>query len=240
PTLYVSAMVEEVPVAFVLDTGAESTFLSSDLAAGLLAGPALSGLRVSSGFAGVFSASATRARTVKVGQAAAQNVAVLSSPEVDAELSRLTEVAQTLARCDSNASCNPPPRLGGFLGWNYLREFRVSLSEGAPFGGRRLGLVRFDSQDHVHRDFVGIGILTTPSVDPPGLRVDEFLSVSPARIAGIRVGDVITFVDGLPVAQAPSPFGPIGAVVRFTLRRGSGTAEVFATVADLLPDPPPP
>jgi hypothetical protein len=240
PLFLVAGALEGVPVTWVVDTGAESTFVAGDVVAALGARAKLDGLRIASGFAGLFTASATRVRHANVGSAQVDNLAVLSSPEVDAELVRSTEAARAAWPCANKAACEEAPRLGGFLGWNFLREFKVSLTEKSAAGDRRLGLERFDTQAHVRRDLVGTGIITSLSTTPAGLRVDAFLSVSPAREAGVLTGDVITAVDGRPASEAPSPFAAPGATVRLTLWRGTASLDLSVTVADLLPNPPAP
>ena len=60
---------------------------------------------------------------------------------------------------------------------------------------------------------------------------------SPAAAAGLATGDVITAVDGVPVASMSAlvarlrPLGP-GDTVRLSVTRGSSTIEVSATLAD--------
>lgn len=225
PLFLVDGEVEGRTVTLLLDTGAEATFVSSEIYAALDARPTLQNVRVASAFAGIFEASATRARHIDVGEAASTGVVVLSSHEIDAELARLSSIAGLT--------------LSGFLGWNFLRELEVSLAPGSSaLDDRRLSLTRFDSQTHWKRELIGVGIFTEPSLQPPGLRVNGFLSVSPAREAGVEAGDVILAVDGVAAAQAPSPFAAPGATVRLDLQRGASSLALDVAVRDLLPDPP--
>lgn len=240
PLFFVRGDLEGEPLAWLVDTGAESTFAGSGALPALSGRPQLGGLRISSGFAGTFTATATRARRASVGPAQVENLAVLASPEVDAELARISDAVGAAWTCAAGASCGEAPRFGGFLGWNFLREFKVSLAEKSAAGDRRLGLERFDTQDHVRRDFVGVGIITSASAAPPGLRIEAFLSRSPARDSGVLVGDVITAVDGQPATSAPSPFAAAGTTVALTLQRAAAQLDLQVTVADLLPNPPPP
>lgn len=234
PLFVVRGEVEGSPVDFVLDSGSEATLVRREIFGGLAARPRLEGVLVASGFAGTFSAEATRARRIAVGEAEVVNAPVLSSPEADSELDRLSSISPI--RREGLAKEQPP--LGGFLGRSFLREFRVSLSEGrGALSERRLGLERFDSQDHFRRDFVGIGVITSESADPPGLRVAAFLSVSPAREAGVKLGDTISTVDGTPAQLAPYPLASPGSRVILGLRRGQQELQLSVEVRDLLPDP---
>jgi carboxyl-terminal processing protease len=88
--------------------------------------------------------------------------------------------------------------------------------------------------------FAGIGIRVEP--DPAGLRVSEVLPGSPAEGGGIRVGDRLEAVDGLPLAGMPFDdardrlAGPRGQPVRLGVRRPSGATEV-SLVRDLVHEP---
>ncbi len=218
PLSVVDARLDGMPVSFVLDTGAEVTFVRSDVFDALSGRPVLDGIRVASGFAGVFAARATRARSLEIGQASAASSLVMSSPEVDRALDEIS--AQ------------------GLLGWSFLREFRVGLDSGRSSREERsLTLRRFEAQDHWTREFVGVGINSSRSDSPPGLRVDGFLSVSPARDAGLQAGDVIITVDGRPALRAPSPFAPAGSSVRLGVQRSGASLSFDVPVQDLLPDP---
>jgi hypothetical protein len=109
PTFWIEGKVEGHEVNFVLDTGAESTFVRSDLAAALGERPKLEGIRIASGFAGAFDASAIRASSISLLDAEGARAAVLSSPQVDRELERLTSRAQSGPRCSHDQSCKSPP-----------------------------------------------------------------------------------------------------------------------------------
>ncbi len=222
----VAAHLEGRPVRLLLDTGAEATFLRSgiiDLDDGRAT---LTALPVHSGFAGLFSATATRVRSLRPGsEPSVENAIALTAPEVDAELDRLSQLYGGA-------------RLDGFLGWSHLRELEFTFSANPP----ALALVRFDTQTHWTREFMGIGILRAPSAEPAGIRVQGFLSTSPAREAGLQEGDVIVSIDGVPAA----PAGPIpppmhgDALTIEVVRSGSESPLTFSVrYADLLPDPPP-
>lgn len=211
---------------FILDTGADATFVRTSVVEALDARAKLVGVRVASAFAGAFAATATRARTLSVGNAESAGSLLLTAPEVDAYLTQLQE----------HYGQRP---VDGFLGWSFLREFLVRLDGGeGPARHRVLGLARFSTQDHWKREFIGIGTYTTPLANPPGsLRIDGFLPVSPAQEAGLLLGDIIVTVDGVPAASAPSPFAPPGTDVQLEVSRNGMRRQYRVQVQDLLPDP---
>ena len=234
PLMLVSATVEGEGATFVLDTGATGTFIRSTRMASLSSRARLEGLRFQTGFAGLIQASAVRVRTLAVGEAETQGVPVLAAPAVDAQLDELQSALA--AACGEDCK---PRALDGFLGWSFLREFRVELTGGSSAdAARTLGLSRLEAQDHWQRDYVGIGIVSQPSASPQGLRVEGFLSPSPAREAGLELGDVLLAVNGTPIAQVPAPWAPPGTPVQVTLDRAGQTRTVTVEVRDLLPDPP--
>jgi hypothetical protein len=236
----VEATLEGVSRRFLLDTGAEATFVRADVFESLGPRPTLDGIAVASGFAGHFTAQATRARTLSVGDATSTNSLLLTSlPEptpgsegpIDVELDWIEISAK---RACTTLSC--VGRIDGFLGWTFLREFQVSLLGRSESGARTLQLSRFDTQDHWLRDFVGIGVLIQP--DASGAKVAGFLSVSPARDAGMLAGDVITAVDGQPVTGASLPPAAPGTPWTLDVLRGGSPVQLSVTVQELLPDPP--
>jgi hypothetical protein len=234
PLMLVSATVEGEGATFVLDTGATGTFIRSTRTASLSPRARLEGIRIQTGFAGLTQASAVRVRTLAVGDTETQGTPLLSSPAVDMQLD---ELQQSLA-----AACGEgckPRSLDGFLGWSFLREFRVELTGGTSAdAARTLGLSRLEAQDHWQRDYVGAGIYSQPVNSPRGLRIEGFLSPSPAREAGIELGDVLVAVNGTPINEVPSPWAPPGTPVQVTLERAGQTRTVTVEVRDLLPAPP--
>jgi hypothetical protein len=234
PLMLVSGTVEGEGATFVLDTGATGTFIRSTRMATLSSRARLEGLRFQTGFAGVIQASAVRVRTLAVGEAETHGTPVLAAPAVDVQLDELQSALA--AACGDGCKARA---LDGFLGWSFLREFRVELTGGASAdSGRTLRLSRHEAQDHWQRDYVGIGIVSQPSASPQGLRVEGFLSPSPALEAGVEPGDVLLAVNGTPIAQVPSPWAPPGTPVQVTLERAGQTRTISVEVRDLLPDPP--
>ncbi|HEY8209917.1 MAG TPA: aspartyl protease family protein [Myxococcaceae bacterium] len=230
PDLFlVEANLDGVPLTLVLDTGADITLVRQDALVGLSSRPSLSGLPVHTAFAGDFTATITRARTLSVGNQSSAASPVLVSPQIDQGLDEL------LRRFPAGG----PEQLDGALGWSFLREFEVSLALGEDeLTDRELGLTRFDTQTHWSRDFVGVGIATRESPIPSGLQIVAFLSNSPARDAGLQIGDVIISVGGEPALGLRQPWGNPGEVVQIGFQRpGTNAATAPVTIADLLPDP---
>lgn len=229
PDLFlVEADLDGVPLTFVLDTGADITFVRQSAIPDLPSRPTLSGLPVHTAFAGDFFATITRARSLSVGGQSSAASPVIVGPRIDEALDELRRQFR-----------DPPERLDGALGWSFLREFEVSLGLGEDaFTARALGLTRFDTQAHWTRDFVGVGIVTAESRVLPGLEIRALLSVSPARDAGLQVGDVILSVNGQPALGLPQPWGQPGEVVQIEHQfPGASAVTVPLTIADLLPDP---
>ena len=109
---------------------------------------------------------------------------------------------------------------------NVLREPSVSAMLGAlrdPYteylDPTKLRLLRLETRS----SYSGIGVGVLP--DGSGLRVVR-LKDGPARRAGLRIGDVITSIDGLSVAEAgfdrsvAKVLGPESTTVRVVVRRG--------------------
>lgn len=230
----VRAEVEGQPALFVVDTGAHATLVRSSLAEGMYDRARLHGVRVASGFAGVFGATATRARSLSVGTAESPNALIMLAPEIDAELDAISDELND-ARGDGVA----PLRVDGLLGWSFLREFQVELIRGASADEKRgIRLLRFDTQTHWTREFVGIGIYRSSSDAPAGIRVEDFFEGSPA-VGILEVGDVIVKVDGVPVTGA-SPITSADGDVELEVVRADATLTVTVPYVDLLPDPPAP
>lgn len=226
--MIVSADIEATPAFMLVDTGAEVTFVRSQIFDALTDRPRLLNVRIATGFAGNVVASAVRAKELAVDVEKSPNALLMSSPEVD---KGLDDIAAKLSKaCDCNR------KVDGLLGWSFLREFHVDLRYGDSATARRsMRLSRKDTQDHYKRDFVGIGIYFTNT--STGLRVDAFLDPSPAKDAGVLVNDVITQINGQPAAGAVSQLGT-GTSVTLTIDRAGASQQLTVPVRDLLPNPP--
>lgn len=223
--------VEGQELTMLLDTGADVTFVRKSAFDALTGRDKLSSVKLGTAFAGNIFATATRAKTVSVGNAQVENLALFTATAADEELDARQKTYSDLCKCTQ--------KVDGLLGWNFLREHQVSLAEGkSATDGRVLGLTRLATQDHWKREFVGIGAYFQPSQSPAGLKIDSFLSNSPARDAGLKVGDVITRVNGAPALSAPNPFAPPGTQVTLEAQRSGAPVTVSVTITDLLPNPP--
>jgi len=211
PLFLVEASVEGTPVKLVLDTGADVSVLRRSVWDTLTGRPTLDGIRVVTGYGGATNFSARRA-TLSVGGAQVAGLPLLAAAAADVELERLSA--------------------DGFLGWTFLREFVVGL-QAKDVQTRLLRLTRLEAQTHWTRDYVGIGVNLSPANG--ALRVDGFLSQSPAKEAGVLQGDLIVGVNGLPVSEAPSPFAPAGQSVTLSLERDGAQFELQVVSRDLLP-----
>jgi hypothetical protein len=215
-------------VAWLLDTGAEHTVLRSALLEELAAGlPRLSGVVLETAFAGVIRAEAVRLSRVGVGEAAAQQVVVLSGAALDAELDRQSAWLTRAA--------GAPVTVDGLLGWNALREGRLSFRGPAAGPASALRFTPYPASPWP-RAFVGVGLGLAPAAG--GLRVVSVYVPSPAAEAGVTAGDLLVSVDGRPAAEAPAPFAPAGQSVTLVLQRGAERLERRMAVVDLLPDAP--
>lgn len=84
--------------------------------------------------------------------------------------------------------------------------------------------------------FGGVGIDGVPQADG-GILVRQLVAGGPAHLAGIRIGDVITRIDGKPVKGADFKYvvermlrGKAGTKVRLTVRRSGRTGPLSFVV----------
>jgi hypothetical protein len=235
----VSAVLDGVRRWFVINTGAESTFVREEVLSGINDRPRLDAIFISSAFAGTFRANATRARSIAIGDNESQNIVMIAAPEVDAVLDFIYRRLDLTESCSLQGICLKLERLDGLLGWNFLREYRSSFAEGADAPVRRyLNLSRLPTQTHWTRDFVGAGLYTSFSQNPMGLRVDGFFPNSTGQTAGVTLNDLITHINDVAVT-APNPsFGPAGGTAKLSIVRGTVPTTVNVPVVDMLPNPP--
>jgi hypothetical protein len=116
-----------------------------------------------------------------------------------------------------------------------------------PDGDTDLGDISLSPRGAAAEKEGGIGIQFAP--DPNGVRVMRLLDDSPAREAGIDVGDVITQIDGVPAGRLPTVSwlialrGPVGAPVILNIERGTQASFSVTVIRraiglDALPEDP--
>lgn len=111
-------------------------------------------------------------------------------------------------------------RASGFYPWG-----SAPLSLDAMGRALELGDVTLSKRAGREEKEGGIGIMFAP--DPAGVRVVQFSPDSPAREAGVEVGDVITSIDGTPAGRLPmvnwvvALRGPVGTTVTLEIERGT-------------------
>jgi putative serine protease PepD len=88
-----------------------------------------------------------------------------------------------------------------------------------------------------------IGASTSPALEADGALVQQVNAESPAALAGLRTGDLVTAIDGTPV-RGPSGFVAAlaalkpGETVSLTVQRNSRTLTLTATLANQPSNPP--
>lgn len=82
--------------------------------------------------------------------------------------------------------------------------------------------------------FSGIGVLVAESRDHGTLRVTEVVPFGPAERAGVRRGDRIVAVDGVPCPDPGAIRGPTGTLVELTVVRPNGAEEVIGVQRGVL------
>ncbi len=103
-----------------------------------------------------------------------------------------------------------------------------------PGGTTDLGTIRLESRGGDEEKEAGIGIMI--ATDARGIRVLNFVDDSPAREAGMEVGDLIVGIDGVPAGQEPlmnwvvSLRGPVGTPVTLEVERGTSAPFVMTVI----------
>jgi hypothetical protein len=129
-----------------------------------------------------------------------------------------------------------------FLGGSFLRHFLTTIDY--PEGVVRLG--RYDDPTHVPPDeFIGVGM--TLVQDGASWIASEVYPGHDAYADGVRPGDVVEAIDGMPITGQPGEVVngalaafALGEEVPMTVRRLATERELLILVEDLLPSYPPP
>lgn len=109
-------------------------------------------------------------------------------------------------------------------------EAAMTASDGQTLGPITIALTQLAEGEQPSVELVGIG--TALSADGDALHVDRVIAGSGAEAAGIVAGDLVTAIDGLPVAPLgiegaiAKIRGVVGTTVAITLRRGDQTVQL--------------
>lgn len=101
-------------------------------------------------------------------------------------------------------------------------------------GPTELGTLTLEPRGGDEEKQAGIGIMIAN--DPRGIRIVNFVDRSPAREAGLRIGDLIVGIDGVPAGQEPlmnwvvSLRGPVGTPVTLEVERGTESAFLVTVI----------
>ena len=116
-------------------------------------------------------------------------------------------------------------------GYNQKIEAGMTATDGATLGPLTIALDRLAEGELPRTELVGIGIQFSAADD--ALRVERIIPGGGAEAAGIVTGDMVTALDGLPVA----PIGVDGAIAKIrgiagttitvTVRRGDQTLQLI-------------
>jgi hypothetical protein len=128
------------------------------------------------------------------------------------------------------------------IGGSLLRHHLTTLD----YPRRQLRLARYDDQDHVPADeFIGVGLSLEREGDD-WVAAEVFTNRDAWR-KGVRPGDVVESVDGMPIGGQPGEVVDrafarfaVGEEVPLEIRRGSALELVRVLFEDLLPSYPPP
>jgi len=198
----VRGTVEGTPVTFLLDTGASWVALRSSLYFGMVA-DGRQQLTVEASLAqGSATTQVARVRSVEVGGGEVTGAVAASGPRVDELL------------LDLSSEVGHP--IDGLLGAPFLREFYVTVD----YPMRALDLYRFSSDAFVLDDYrrVGIEVKDSVSTVSNAYQVQRVFAGTDAARQGIRVGETLVVIDGVPLFPIDS-----GSVDRM-LRGAVGTS----------------
>jgi serine protease Do len=116
----------------------------------------------------------------------------------------------------------------------------VGIGFAVPINMARAVMDQIVRTGHVQRGRIGVGVHDLAPAQRSragqGALIGDVMAGSPAARAGLRKGDVVVQVDGVPVrsaAQLRNKVGltPIGKVLRLTIERGSATETVEVEIA---------
>eukprot|EP00397_Hematodinium_sp_SG-2012_P023854 GEMP01024812.1.p1 GENE.GEMP01024812.1~~GEMP01024812.1.p1 ORF type:complete len:240 (+),score=48.43 GEMP01024812.1:746-1465(+) len=126
--------------------------------------------------------------------------------------------------------------LGQCVGIISMRAlFGEGIGFAIPIDGVKNALPNLLQRRSVPHSYLGIKMQSERSTK--GLRIDSVLHNSPADLAGILVGDVITELDGLRIkkmeeVQIKVREAPLGKEMRFKLKRGDTSVSTTVKTAD--------
>jgi aspartyl protease len=168
---------------FILDTGAEIVLLRSSVFDALVADGRFTRRMVF--FSGLTMGGSvstlSRLRRVTVNGLEVRGVVGAGDPSVDVGLDRLgVETGETI---------------DGLLGASFLREFNLTVD----YPSKALELARYETRDHILDLFVRVGLDLARTADGKRVTVATVIANTDAESQGVRIGDIVTAIDGVPV-----------------------------------------
>lgn len=225
PTRVIARVViEGMPVAALVDTGASSLTLSEDLVARLGDGgrPRLDGVTVDTA-QGPLPAYLTRVGRVEVSAATRTSVPALVIPGWDAFAALSAEAGE---------------RVDAIVGGSLLRYFAFAID----CAGRRIALGAYADTPHVDpREFIGPGFELAGG--PGQWQIALVYPATDAAAKGLQVGDRVTELGGESLADADAAeidaivaAVDVGEPIAVTIDRAGSLETIDVLVEDLLPD----
>jgi hypothetical protein len=217
------AVESQAPAWMMVDTGSSLVVLDPAFAAALPATgrPRLDGVIVN-GIGGLVETYMTRLGSMAVGG--------------DVDVSEPVLVAPDASTFDS-LSAETGMKVVGLIGGGFLR-WRAILID---YAALHLVFARYTDPSHVDpREYIRAGF--TVALNGTSWTVTEVYRGTDAESAGLVRGDVVTQLDGTPLAGLDSPAveallagRSVGDVVVVTVQRASGAIDLDVMVEDLLP-----
>ncbi len=181
--IVVTATLEGTPHALILDTGNAFTLLMPTLYNQLTA-DGRAQLSVQDPLVDTSLVPATRIRSVSVGGAEVSDVTAFAMPAAV-----VTSVQQEFTTT-----------IDGILGVNFLREFLVT----ADYPGATLTFERYVLEDHIHDEFVRVGVMIDSDGGSGYVVSQVFADSDASRVSPpIAVGEPVFSVDGHTLAGLP-------------------------------------